>query len=402
MTAMSRRAFSLMMASLVMPTHAVARGPADDRFAMAWEGVAGRWRIDLAADEVVGAALWFARNGEVLARATHGYADLARARPVDDQTVWHWASITKVFTALAVMQLRDRGLLSLDDPAVRYLPELEAVHNPFGPVSAITLRHLMNHSSGLRGPTFPWGGDKDWHPHEPEDWATLAAMWPYSEIEFAPGSRFSYSNPGMSCLGRIIEIVTREPYEAWIDKAILRPLGMRRAYFDANPPFLLPHRSNNYRRRTDGTLETYGLTVDTGVTVANGGLNAPIGDMMRFIDFLLGTGDRTNHDVVLSRASLAEMTTPTLIVDDRPPNPTRIGHGFFVVDHATEGGGSTRYFGHAGYQLGYRGTLQVNPDTGAAFIAVANTTRQGGDRWPTNLRDGVYARLVPAFTKAPQ
>lgn len=396
MRQIDRRGLVAMLAASAAALPLAARAAVPKGFVPAWKGVADGWRADLKAEGVVGGGVWVSRGGEVLARETYGLADLADQRAADERTIWHWASITKVFTGVAIMQLRDRGLLSLDDPAVNYLPELRAIHDPFGPIDKITIQHLMSHSSGLRSPTFPWGGDKDWHQHEPADWATLAAMWPYSEIEFAPGSRFSYSNPGVSCLGRIIEIVTREPYEAWIDKAILRPLGMRQAYFDGNPPFLAPYRSNNYYLRKDGTQKTYGLTVDTGVTVANGGLNAPIGDMMKFADFLLGVGDRSRHDIVLSRASLAEMTTPLLMVDDTAPNPTWIGLNFFVVDHQS-GAGTTRYFGHAGHQLGYHSTLQVSPETGVAFIAVANTNRQGGNSWPVHLRDGIYDRVAPVL-----
>ena len=81
--------------------------------------------------------------------ATEGYQDLATKRPVDADTIFHWASITKTFTGIAIMQLRDRGLLSLDDPVVKYVPELRRVHNPFGDISQVTIRHLMTHSAGL-------------------------------------------------------------------------------------------------------------------------------------------------------------------------------------------------------------------------------------------------------------
>ena len=85
------------------------------------------------------------------------------------------------------MQLRDRGLLALDDPIVKYVPEFRRVHNPFGDVAQVTIRHMMTHSSGLRAPTWPWGGDQPWHPFEPTDWEQLVAMLPYTAAEFRPG-----------------------------------------------------------------------------------------------------------------------------------------------------------------------------------------------------------------------
>jgi len=108
-------------------------------------------------------------------------------------------------TGIAILQLRDRGLLTLDDPILRYVPELAAVHNPFGDTGAITLRQLMSHSAGFGGGTWRWR-DRDWQPFEPPGWTQLAAMMPYTEVKFAPGSRFSYSNPGIVYLGRVIII----------------------------------------------------------------------------------------------------------------------------------------------------------------------------------------------------
>jgi CubicO group peptidase (beta-lactamase class C family) len=119
---------------------------------------------------------------------------------IDNSTSYNWASITKTMTAIAILQLRDRGKLSLDDPAVRYVPELREVHDQFGAIDTITIRHLLTHSAGFRNPTWPWDCDDasncDWQPFEPTRWSQVAAMLPYTHIAFAPGSRWSYSNLG--------------------------------------------------------------------------------------------------------------------------------------------------------------------------------------------------------------
>src|ERR1051325_452389 len=104
-------------------------------------------------------------------------------------------SIAKTLTGVAIMQLRDRGHFSLDDPAVKYVPELRQVHNPYGDISQVTIRHLMTHSAGFRAGTRPWGGDQPWHPFEPTRWEQVVAMMPYTEILFPPGMKYSYSNP---------------------------------------------------------------------------------------------------------------------------------------------------------------------------------------------------------------
>ena len=150
--------------------------------------------------------------------------------PVDAETAYNWASITKTMTAIAILQLRDRGQLSLDDPAVRYIPELREVHDPDGPVDAITIRQLLTHSAGFRNPTWPWDCDDatncDWQLFEPTKWAQVAAMLPYTHIAFKPGSRWSYSNLGYVFLGQVIERLSGDDFEVYVDKNILKPLGM--------------------------------------------------------------------------------------------------------------------------------------------------------------------------------
>ena len=122
---------------------------------------------------IVGASFVLLSDHQTAHARTVGFADLASKRPVDADTIFHWASITKTFTAIAIMQLRDRGLLSLDDPIVKYMPELRQVHNPFGPMEAITLRMLMSHSAGFRNPTWPWGGDQDVAPVRAAGWSQV-------------------------------------------------------------------------------------------------------------------------------------------------------------------------------------------------------------------------------------
>src|SRR5262249_30121593 len=129
-----------------------------------WSRVAAIYHQRVQDAGIVGSSLMFVRNGAIVHRAFEGDQDLDAKRRVDEDTIYHWASITKTFTGVAIMQLRDRGLLSLDDPAVKYVPELRQVHNPFGDISQVTIRQLMSHSAGFRAATWPWGGDEPWHP----------------------------------------------------------------------------------------------------------------------------------------------------------------------------------------------------------------------------------------------
>jgi len=171
--------------------------PAAFAFADAWAEVRAGFVAACEQARVVGASLMFVEGDQVRGFEAFGLADRAAGRPVDRDTIYHWASITKTFTGIAVMQLRDRGRLRLEQPIVGFLPELREVHDPLGKVEAIELRHLLAHAAGFRGPTWPWGG-KPWHPHEPTHFSQLVAMLPYTEVEFVPGSRYSYSNLGSS------------------------------------------------------------------------------------------------------------------------------------------------------------------------------------------------------------
>src|SRR5262249_4102355 len=234
---------------------------------------------------IAGSSLFFVSRGAVTHKAFEGVQDLESKRPIDEDTIFHWASITKTFTGVAIMQLRDRGLLALDDPAVKYVPELRQVHNPYGDIAQVTIRHLMSHSAGFRAATWPWGGDEPWHPFEPTRWEQVVAMFPYTRIQFKPGTEYAYSNPGVIFLGRIIGAFSGDDYEVDINKNLFMPLGMTRSFFDRAPYHLVANRSHSYVRTDDGIKEQR-FDFDTGITVSNGGLNAPLPDMARWLAFL--------------------------------------------------------------------------------------------------------------------
>ena len=138
---------------------------------------------------VIGAAAVLVEDGRITQHHEYGLADRDLDRPVTEESIFHWASITKTLTGIAVMQLRDRGLLTLDDPVIDYLPELRRVHDPYGAMESITIRMLLSHSAGFMAPTWPYGSGAPWEPFEPTEWEQLVAMMPYQELEFEPDSR---------------------------------------------------------------------------------------------------------------------------------------------------------------------------------------------------------------------
>ena len=329
-----------------------------------------------AADSVVGAAAVLVHDGRIVAHHEYGFADRARGQRVSERTIFHYGSITKTLTAIAIMQLRDRGRLSLDDPVTRYIPELRRVHDPYGSMDSITIRMLLSHSAGFQNPTWPYKLGKPWEPFEPTSWNQLVAMMPYQELLFQPGSRFSYSNPGFVYLARIIEELTDDPWEGYVQKNILSPLGLTRSSFGASPYYLAADRSANYTLVRDSAaggrerLVDNGREFDPGITIPNSGWNAPLADLATWVGFLTGAthGDsatRRLFDTVLHRSSLEEMWQPTHATAE--PDES-MGMSFFI--ERRRGG---RLVGHTGSQAGFLSLLFFDPVSTWAVIAVVNT-----------------------------
>ncbi|MBN2731474.1 MAG: beta-lactamase family protein [Balneolaceae bacterium] len=325
---------------------------------------------------VVGSALAMIRNGDPIFHTTYGLARREGKQPVDKQSIFHWASITKTFTGIAIMQLRDRGQLSLDDPVTKYIPELQEVHNEYGSMDDITIRHLMSHSSGFRNPTWPWddANKQRWMPHEPQDWEQLVAMFPYTEIKFEPGSQWSYSNPGIIFLGIIIERLTKDDYEYYVQKNILNPLNMYNSYFDKTPYRLRNDLVQSYYLQDDSSYEKARFDLNTGITVSNGGLSAPLPDMVKYLNFLLGNADEAAYEYVLSRSSINEMFQPQIAIAPEADGRENIiarqmGLTFFVSSAY-----NTHLISHSGGQNGFISHIYLAPDKNMAYVVAYNTT----------------------------
>jgi CubicO group peptidase (beta-lactamase class C family) len=365
-------------AALVVPQ----RLPAQAAPPPGWRAFLTAFDQYVARDSIVGASVLVLRDGHVVARHDYGWGDRALGQRTDDRTIYHWASITKTLTAVAIMQLRDRGKLTLDDPITRYVPELRRVHDPFGSMDDITLRMLLSHAAGFQDPTWPYKQGKAWEPFEPTRWSQLVAMMPYQELLFAPGSRYSYSNPGFIYLGRVIELLTGDSWQTYIYKNLFGPLGITRSYFAATPYYLAPYRSNNYYVERDSTgvehVQANGRDFDPGITIPNGGWNAPLGDLVRWLAFLTGTtrGDSAlaaRYDIVLARSSLEEMWRSRYLAADSGAAGAvpadSMGMSFFILRRH-----GARFVGHTGSQAGFRSFFYVNPLTRAGVVAAFNTS----------------------------
>lgn len=363
---------TLLFGALLLPTPGLAQSAAFHQ----------RFDAVLTQHGIVGGGIAIVHGQDPATEFFFGVMRNGAHQRVDAETSYNWASITKTMTAIAILQLRDRGRLSLDDPAVRYVPELRQVHDEFGQIDEITIRDLLTHSAGFRNPTWPWDCDDrtncGWQPFEPTQWTQVAAMLPYTHVAFRPGTRWSYSNLGYVFLGQIIERLSGDDFEVYIDKNILKPLGMTESYFDRSPYFLESHVSASYLR-TGEKLTEQPFNFDTGITTSNSGLKAPITDMVKYLRFLIGDPANPVYDLVLKRRSLEEAWTGVLPVAEQDKTTTaytkdapKMGLGFFVLNRDGH-----QYVYHDGDQGGFSSEMFIDPARHAASILAVNTTDTG-------------------------
>ena len=155
-----------------------------------------------------------------------GYANVEAQMATTPQTIYRIASITKLFTSTAIMQLRDAGTLQLDDPVTKHLPWF-AIQQPSTDAPPITIRHLLTHTSGLpREAAFPYWTEPDAFP----TYEQIRATVPHQEAVLPPETRWTYSNLGLALAGNIVEVVSGQDYAAYIQQHILDPLGMQSMY----------------------------------------------------------------------------------------------------------------------------------------------------------------------------
>ncbi len=353
----------LLLASLLSPFSIGAQQPA------AWHAAVERFDRFVHEDSVVGGALVRVDGGTLTEHyvGSGDRGDSGRAGRSGMQTFWHWGSITKTLTAVAVMRLVEEGRVALDQPATHFIPELRRIHNPHGSMDAVTIRMLLAHTSGLQAGTWPWTRGEPWEPFEPAEWSQLVAMMPYMRLGFEPGSRYGYSNPAFVYLARIIESVTGDAWQAYVHKQLLLPLQLHETYFGTTPWPFARVRSHNYTV-TQGGVVDHGPDFDPGITIPNGGWNARVGDIAGWLQFLMGSEEpetRAYLARLLPQRTIASMWQPVVRVSD----DEEMGLSFFL---RTEGG--RRLVGHTGTQANFRSFFWMDPAAGMAVIGVVNTS----------------------------
>ncbi len=316
-------------------------------------------------------------DGELIHTDAIGFANVARKIPASAHTRFRIASMTKSFTALAIVKLRDAGRLSLDDAIVKFLPDFAAVKPLTADAPPVTVRHLLTMSAGFPEDN-PWG-DRQLADSVDELRTFLRAG---VSLSTTSGTDYEYSNLGYALLGQIIATVAGEPYQRYITREILTPLGMRdtRWEYTEVPADQL---ALGYRWE-DNTWKPEPLLGD-GTYGAMGGLLTTMTDFARYVNFHLAAWPPRNDPDPgpVRRASVREMHRPaevtSLLADARnlagDRLPAVVGYGY-GLRWSQDARGDVNV-GHSGGLPGFGSNFRFFPDHGVAVISFANLTYAG-------------------------
>jgi len=327
------------------------------------------------------------RGGDTVVERGYGWSDLEQGTNASAETVYLYCSMTKLFTATALMQLRERGLVDINREVRAYLPDFP-LHHPSG--REVTVRHLLSHSSGIANPI-------------PISWVHLAAepavtlddltkrlLARYHRLTFEPGSRYAYSNLGYLVLGQVIERISGQRYTDYIQQHILEVLDMHRTGFSYDHLQDLDVATGYVRswsmmgilgrflvdRRIFGTSRN-GYTAFHRFLIDGapyGGLLGSVSDLGNFIQAYLDSGTFKGH-CLLETSSIAEMLTPQC--NNRGEELSTTGHAVsqrMGLGWHLAGSDEMRSCYHLGGGAGYRSELRIYPHFGYGICVMGNET----------------------------
>ena len=296
-----------------------------------------------------GVSVAVVKSGRTVLAKGYGFADLENDVPATAETVYRIGSVTKQFTAAAIMRLAEQGKLSLDDTVQRFLPSFPTQGN------RVTVRHLLNHTSGIRsytslGPRFGRVMRLDL-PHD-----SLVAMFAGEPFDFRPGERYLYNNSAYYLLGMIVERVSGKSYAQHLQDEFFGPLGLTATRYCDQAP-LIKRRAQGYAPQPGGTF-TNAEPLSMALPYAAGSLCSSVGDLARWTAALAG-------GKVVSAESYRQMTTPGTLADGKP-----IAYGFGLGVGAVAG---HRQVSHNGGINGFVSELHHYPDDSLVTVVLTNT-----------------------------
>jgi len=313
-----------------------------------------------------GASVIVIRDGHVVARRAYGMADLEQRTAATPETDYRLASVSKQFTAMAVMLLAQDGKLRYDQPIRDFLPELPAATRD------VTVRHLLNHTSGLI----------DYEDLIPEsrtaqlnDGDVLDLLAAKDSLYFRPGTEYRYSNSGYVLLGLIVNRVSGMAFPDFLRTRIFAPLGMSATVAHLEGRDTVPHRAIGYSPRGGEFVETDQSV--TSATLGDGGIYTNVDDMVRWDQALYG-----GSTALVDSATLTIATTPPALPGGAS---TEYGFGWFIDTYR----GLPRWR-HTGETSGFRNAIQRFPER--RFTVIILTNRSSGE--PGAIAERIVDRLL--------
>jgi len=330
-----------------------------------------------ATDKKIPGMIWgVVIDGQVAHLGTFGARDLASKAPITPDTAFRIASMTKSFTALAILKLRDEGRLSLEDPVARWIEEFARMERPTRDTPPLTIRQLLSHSAG-----FP--EDNPWGDQQLSATDAMLDEWLAKGIPFStpPGTRYEYSNYAFGLLGRVVTRAAGVPYEQYVQREILSKLHMDGSTFRfADVP--VARRAIGYRLKPDGTYSEE-PPLPHGVFGAMGGLLTTANDLGKYVAFHLSAWPPRDDDDPgpVRRSSVREMAqrwtpsnlTARLVDDTLQATETGYGFGLRVASDCR----FERIVAHGGGLPGFGSYMAWLPDYGVGMFAMATLTYSG-------------------------
>ncbi|MFN3931496.1 MAG: serine hydrolase [Brevundimonas sp.] len=332
-------------------------------------------RAAVAADEFSGSVL-VARDGEILLDRGYGFANREWSIPNDGDTKFRLGSVTKQFTAVAVMLLHERGLVDLDAPVKTYLPGAPAAWD------AVTTRHLLSHTAGI--PNFTDFDEYEASRTLPATIDSLIARFRDRPLEFQPGEGWSYSNSGYILLTAIVEKASGQSYADFVAGTLFQPLGMSDSGYDSHAA-ILPRRASGYSPTAEGFVNAD--YIDMSIPQGAGALYSTTRDLLKWEQGLFGGR-------LLRADSLTLLTTPV-----------RNQYAFGLIVKETDGDTTIT---HSGGIEGFNTYMAWDPARRMTVVVLGNLNGPGSDQVGGSLLALARGQTVTlpserqAFTVAPE
>lgn len=337
-------------------------------------------------------------DGKLIHTSVMGFINLDKKIPATIQSDFRIASMTKSFTAMAILKLRDQGKLTLDDPVYSYIPEMKGQRYLTNDAAPVTIRHLLTHAAGFPEDN-PWG-DRQLAISEEAMIRMIKKGISFSNV---PGVAYEYSNMGFAMLGYIIKKISGQSYQKYITNNILIPLGMLHTYWDFSdvPANQLAH---GYRWLNDQWVEQ--PLLKDGAYGAMGGMITTLEDFSKYASLHLAAWPPANdkESGPLKRSSIREMHQPwnfNLLMPayEYPTGrkcPTVVAYGYGLS--WTKDCDNRIMIGHSGGLPGFGSNWKILPDYGIGIISFSNLTYAPTNFINTQVMDTLIAlaKLNPA------